>query len=122
MVKGKDLSLSDRQLICQHVMLKNRSPKYIHEHVFNKDNTKISISRLITLVAMFKNKNCKHTHKIDNYVYSKNNRDNNGKNHRNFFQESKNDIIRILEILLMLLYSNIKNFILILKMHHIKRL
>ena len=44
---------------------------------------------------MFKNKNGKHTHKINNYLYSKNNRDDNGKNHRNFFEENKNDIIRI---------------------------
>ena len=95
MVKGKDLPLNDRQLIYQHVVFKNRNAKYIHENIFNSDNTRISLVRLTELVTMFKNKSGIHTHKIDSYLYGTNNRENNGRSHRIYFQESRNDIIRI---------------------------
>lgn len=95
MVKGKDLPLNFRQLIHQHVVFKNHSAKYIFENIFNKDTSRISLIRLTELVTMFKNKSGKHTHKIDKYLYGTNNRENNGRDKRIFFQESRDDIIRI---------------------------
>ena len=52
MVKGKDLPLNDRKLIHQYVVFNNYSAKYIHEKIFNKDTSRISLIKLTELVTM----------------------------------------------------------------------